>query len=103
MALSVVLTLQKITTLIGYRHEETLRQNQNKLTEMAEFSRNDSLYMLDMTKATKIDSSVIRIIAVITILYLPGTFVAVRINRLAKRSPPTHFLIARRLFSVRSL
>jgi len=45
---------------------------------MAELVVEDSNNMLELTQETKKDSTTIRLIAIITMFYLPGTFVAVR-------------------------
>jgi hypothetical protein len=51
--------------------------NSTNLAKMAEASGEDSRIMLTLTNATKRDSGIMRLIAVITMVYLPGTFMAV--------------------------
>ncbi|KAH8591695.1 hypothetical protein B0O99DRAFT_690500 [Bisporella sp. PMI_857] len=65
-----------ITTLLSYRHDESFGQNNAKLREMAELAVKDSSNMLELTQETKKDSTTMRLIAIITMFYLPGTFVA---------------------------
>jgi hypothetical protein len=67
----------QIQALLGYRNDASTSQNSANIATLAEASGNDSKTMLLLTNATKRDSGIMRLIAVITMVYLPGTFMAV--------------------------
>ena len=71
--------MYQIHGLLGYRNNASVSQNSANLAKMAEASGKDSQVMLALTNATKRDSGTVRLIAVITMIYLPGTFMAVRL------------------------
>ena len=70
--------LIKATTLLTYRHSQTITSTTTSLDQMVQASRQDERTTLDLTRATRKDSNALKVVAIITVIYLPGTFVAVR-------------------------
>lgn len=68
----------KIQTLLSYRNDESISRNSDNMRQMTESAEKYSENMVLLTEATKKDSGIMKLIAVITMIYLPGTFVAVR-------------------------
>ncbi|KAF1833919.1 hypothetical protein BDW02DRAFT_357122 [Decorospora gaudefroyi] len=64
------------STLVNYQHGQAVTSNTASLDRMAHESRKGEELILNLTKATKKDSGTMKLIAVITMVYLPGTFVA---------------------------
>ncbi|KAH8704455.1 hypothetical protein GQ44DRAFT_778021 [Phaeosphaeriaceae sp. PMI808] len=64
------------STLVNYRHGQAITSNTASLDRMAHESQKGEALILNLTKTTKQDSGTMKLIAVITICYLPGNFVA---------------------------
>ena len=58
--------------------------NTASLDRMAHASKKDGDMLIFLTKATQKDSSTMRLISMITMVYLPGAFVAVRTSCLSE-------------------
>lgn len=69
-----------MTTLLNTKHSQALTSNTAGMNRLAEANREDGQLILLLTKSAKKDSGTMRLIAVITMVYLPGTFVAVSCN-----------------------
>jgi hypothetical protein len=54
-----------------------ISQNSINLSQLAEDSKKDSASLVMLAKATGRDSRTVKLIAVITMVYLPGSFMAV--------------------------
>jgi Na+/serine symporter len=67
----------KMTALFNFKHSQALSLNSASTNRLAEASREEGRLILMLTKSSKKDSGTMRLITVITMLYLPGTFVAV--------------------------
>ncbi|OCK74718.1 hypothetical protein K432DRAFT_429867 [Lepidopterella palustris CBS 459.81] len=65
-----------MTTLLNSKHSQALTFNTASMNRLAEASKLDGQLMVALTKSTKKDSGTMKLIAVITMIYLPGTFVA---------------------------
>jgi hypothetical protein len=64
-------------TLLNYKHNQAIAYNTTSMDRMAQASKKERQLILGLTKATKRDSGSMKLIAVITMIYLPGTFAAV--------------------------
>ena len=73
-----LISFWKINALLGYRHDASISQNTKNTVMMAQAAEKDSKTMLSLTNATKQDSKTMKLVTVITMIYLPGTFMAVR-------------------------
>lgn len=69
--------LTQVTTLLDSRNTQALISNNANLIRLAEASQKDGQTMLDLSKSLKIDSSTMKFLAALAIIYVPGTFVAV--------------------------
>lgn len=64
------------TALLGYRNDVSIHQNTENMAMIAKATENDSRTMLRLAEAAARDSITVRLITVITVIYLPGTFMA---------------------------
>jgi hypothetical protein len=64
------------STLVSYKQSQAMVCNTASLDRMAHASKKDGDMLLYLTKATQKDSSTVRLISMITMVYLPGAFVA---------------------------
>jgi hypothetical protein len=63
--------------LLNQKLSQTIVSNTTSMDRMAQASTKEGQLLLDLTRATKKDSGIMKLIAVITMIYLPGTFAAV--------------------------
>lgn len=59
-------------------HHASLAQASAHIARIATTAEHDSKNMLELAASTRSDSRTMKLVAVISMLYLPGTFVAVR-------------------------
>ncbi|KAF2812456.1 uncharacterized protein BDZ99DRAFT_474619 [Mytilinidion resinicola] len=65
-----------MTTLLNSKHSQALTSNTASMNRLAEAAKEDGRAMLALTKSAKKDAGTMKLIAAITMIYLPGTFVA---------------------------
>jgi mannitol-specific phosphotransferase system IIBC component len=95
-------TQPQTQNLLGFRHDAIISQNSINLAQLAEDSKKDSASLIMLAKATGRDSRAVKLIAIITVIYLPGSFMAVspqiarkwvsQVDRLAKTIFSTSFV-----------
>lgn len=78
MLAACCLIIQQITTLLNSKHTQALISNNAKLGLLAEASQQDGRSMLNISKDMKNDSSTMKFVAIMTVIYVPGTFAAVK-------------------------
>jgi hypothetical protein len=67
-----------MTVLFYAQHSEALTVNTTTLSQLARASKTDQDSMLSITQAAKNDSGIMKVIATITLIYLPSSLVTVR-------------------------
>ena len=63
------------------KNDRAISENTNHMARLAEYGREENINMGKIARATKLDSQAMKIIAIMTMLYLPATFVAVSTYR----------------------
>jgi hypothetical protein len=66
-----------MTTFLNSKHSQALTTNTASINRLAEASVEDARLNLMLAKSSKKDSGSMKLIAVVTMIYLPGTFIAV--------------------------
>ncbi|KAL8703349.1 MAG: hypothetical protein Q9201_003461 [Fulgogasparrea decipioides] len=66
-----------VTALLSAKYIQILISNNMNVSRLAELSQQDGQNTLAISKAMKNDSSTMKFIAILAVLYAPGTFVAV--------------------------
>ena len=69
----------KITAYLNTSNSHALNSNTASLNLVAAASKEDAEVMLVLAKAARHDSRTVKLVTVLAFVYLPGTFVAVRI------------------------
>ena len=67
----------KLSSVRNFTNDRAINANTEGLKNLAEMGRDDSKNMEQIARETKRDSQTMRVIATMTMLYLPATFVAV--------------------------
>lgn len=67
----------QLLQVLDYRHEEATKQNDLATIDLIGATQRDGELMTLMTRTTIQDSRTMKIMAFITLIYLPGTLVAV--------------------------
>jgi hypothetical protein len=73
------LIVVKITAYLNTSNSQALTSNTASLNLVAAASKEDAEVMLVLAKAARHDSRTVKLVTVLAFVYLPGTFVAVRI------------------------
>lgn len=68
------------TILVYNRHSETVARNTEAMTQLAKAGNSNQDLMLSISRATMRDSGTMKLIAIITMVYLPATLITVRIE-----------------------
>jgi hypothetical protein len=87
----------QITAFLNSKHNHALISNNENLAQLAAASQQDGQNMLAINKSMKKDSATMSLFAVITIVYMPATFVAV--SYASQLHPPFTNLYLKTLFS----
>jgi len=69
--------------LLDYENAHIATQNQNSLKELAEEARRENYQMRMLTEKSTRDSEAIKVITILTIVFLPATVVAVSVSNLS--------------------
>lgn len=72
------LSVAQMTVLFYAKHSQTLTANTTAMSQLTQDSQKDQELMLRIAKAAKKDSEVMKVIAAVTLCYLPATLVTVR-------------------------
>jgi hypothetical protein len=72
------LTSQQLSLLLNMRNNYSVEENTKFLATMTEHSSRENSQLKDIAEATQKDSEAMKTIAVMTMFYLPASFVAVR-------------------------
>ncbi|KAL9122943.1 MAG: hypothetical protein Q9187_000498 [Circinaria calcarea] len=67
-----------IHVLLSYMHHASLAQASAHIARIATTAEHDSKNMLELAASTRSDSRTMKLVAIVSMLYLPGTLVAVR-------------------------
>jgi hypothetical protein len=68
---------EQTKTILDHKLSQAIVTNTTSMDRMSQAMKKESQMMLGLTKAAKEDSGTMKLIAVITMIYLPGTFAAV--------------------------
>lgn len=63
--------------LLYSKHSEALTANTTGMVQLAESSRHGQEMLISLTSANKRDSEIMRLIAVVTLIYLPSSLITV--------------------------
>jgi hypothetical protein len=66
-----------MTVLFYAKHSEALTINTTSMAQLAKSSKVDQDAMLSLTRAAKNDSGIMKLIAVVTMIYLPSSLITV--------------------------
>lgn len=66
-----------MTTLLSAKYIQVLISNNINVGRLAELSQQDGRSTLAISKTMQNDSSTMKFVAILAVLYVPGTFVAV--------------------------
>lgn len=67
-----------MTVLFYAKHSEALTVNTTAMSQLAQDNKKEQEMMLEVAKAAKNDSEIMKVIAAVTLFYLPATLMAVR-------------------------
>jgi hypothetical protein len=67
----------QLSAVTSLKNDRAVSENTDHMARLAEYSREESISMGNIARATKLDSEAMKTIAIMTMLYLPATFVAV--------------------------
>lgn len=65
--------------MMSFRTLDALRDNSEQTAELQKLTRHENNLMLELTKKARQDTKTLKTITILTLVYLPATFVAVRI------------------------
>jgi hypothetical protein len=70
--------------MLSSRHEEALVRHTASMDTLARMCQSDGRLLLELGEAAKGDSRAMKQIALITMIYLPGSFMAVSIEETSR-------------------
>ena len=72
-----ILTEKQLSYLLTAINDRAINANTTAMNVVAAGSREEAQHMKEIAQSTRVDSQAMKLIALLTMLYLPATFVAV--------------------------
>jgi hypothetical protein len=76
-AFEIRANFQKVSSILNYHATKATQASNDKAGKMAELAKSDNSLMLKMTKKSVADARTLKTITILTLVYLPASFVSV--------------------------
>jgi len=80
-AFAIRANFQKVSSILNYHATKATQASNDKAGKMAELAKSDNNLMLKMTKKSVTDARTLKTITILTLVYLPASFVSVSCPR----------------------
>src|SRR5271163_2482377 len=84
-----VANFPKVSSILNYHATKATQASNDKAGKMAELAKSDNNLMLKMTKKSVTDARTLKTITILTLVYLPASFVSVSCPRRGRWMAPT--------------